>query len=236
MKRFYSVALASMAALAAIAAPASAATLRVPQAAISGTSLQDYLNGVGESINVTTDQVNIQRWKTTISGNSTMTLQISLAGNPRADAVGVYNANGPDSPPLYEVFPGSAPANWFAIASFRPATSQLIVSRFDQSGVLQAGPITYNGVNTSDFGYYIQGPNGTMYTQDSRQPGTNSTQAVVYAGTGDNFGCWWLCFEDSPLGGQGSDLSFDDAVLFLESVNPTPVSHTTWGSVKARFR
>ncbi|HEY6195994.1 MAG TPA: hypothetical protein VI504_13210 [Candidatus Eisenbacteria bacterium] len=236
MKRFYSVALASMAALAAIAAPASAATLRAPQAAISGTSLQTYFNGVGESINVTTDQLNIQRWKTTISGNSTMTLQISLAGNPRADAVGVYNANGPDSPPLYEVFPGSAPANWFAIASFRPATSQLIVSRFDQSGVLQAGPITYNGVNTSDFGYYIQGPNGTMYTQDSRQPGTNSTQAVVYAGTGDNFGCWWLCFEDSPLGGQGSDLSFDDAVLFLESVNPTPVSHTTWGSVKARFR
>jgi len=207
VKRFYSVALASMVALATIAAPARAAVLRAPQAVVSGTSLQDYLNGVGESINVATDQLNVQRWKTTISGNSTMTLQISLAGNPRSDAVGIYNADSPVVPPLYEVFPGSAPANWFAIASFRAATNQL-----------------------------IQGPNGTMYTQDSRQPGTNSTQALVFAGTGDNFGCWWLCFEDSPLGGVGSDLSFNDAVLFLESVNPTPVSHTTWGSVKARFR
>ena len=29
---------------------------------------------------------------------------------------------------------------------------------------------------------------------------------------------------------------FCDALLFLESINPTPVSKTTWGSVKARFR
>ena len=235
MKRAYSAASAAIVALLAIVAPAHAA-LRVPQVPVSGTSLQNYLNSVGEAINVATDQQNNQRWKTTISGNSTMTLQISLAGNPRANAIGIYNADGPAAPALYEVFPGSAPANWFAIASFRSTTSQLIVSRFDQNGVLKAGPITYNGVHTNDFGYYLQGPNGLFYSQDSRQPGTNAAQALEFAGTGDNIGCWWLCFEDSQFGAPGSDRSFDDAVLFLESVNPTPVSHASWGSVKARFR
>ena len=58
---------------------------------------------------------------------------------------------------------------------------------------------------------------------------------LSYAGTGVNTGSWWLAMEDLTTS-QGSDYDFDDAVLFLESVNPTPVEATTWGAVKARFR
>jgi hypothetical protein len=58
---------------------------------------------------------------------------------------------------------------------------------------------------------------------------------VTYSGTGINSGSWWLCMEDLDLA-QGSDRDFDDAVLFLESINPTPVNKTTWGDLKARFK
>ena len=33
-----------------------------------------------------------------------------------------------------------------------------------------------------------------------------------------------------------SDQDYEDAVLFLESVTPIPVSTTSWGQLKARFR
>ena len=77
-------------------------------------------------------------------------------------------------------------------------------------------------------------PAGFSYTQDARNIGANP-QALTFPGTGINSGSWWLCFEDISLGG-GSDQDYDDCVLFLESVNPTPVNKTTWGSLKARFR
>ena len=48
------------------------AALRVPQVPVLGPSLQGYLNGVGESINVLTDQENVQRWSSTVSGNSSL--------------------------------------------------------------------------------------------------------------------------------------------------------------------
>jgi hypothetical protein len=46
-----------------------------------------------------------------------------------------------------------------------------------------------------------------------------STQMLAYAGTGAEHGSW-LAMEDLTSS-QGSDNDFDDAVLFLESVNPT---------------
>ena len=231
MKRYYSAALAMLVAMAAMITPAHAA-LRVPQVPVAGGTLQGYLSGTGETINVLTDQQSIQRWKTTISGNSSITLQIELSGNSGNNSIGVYNATAGPVPSLYQIFPGSAPAGWFAVASFRSG-GLLVVNLFNQAGVPQSS-VSYTGVTTTDFGYYLSGPGGTFYTQDSRQPGTNSAQALIFSGTGDNAGCWWMCFEDSPF--ATGDRDFDDAVLFLESVNPTPVSQTSWGKVKSLFR
>jgi hypothetical protein len=81
----------------------------------------------------------------------------------------------------------------------------------------------------------MDGPGGLFYTQDARNPG-GLAQVLTYAGTGINAGNWWLCFEDlERFNGSGDD-DFNDGVLFCESVNPTPVSKTTWGSLKARFQ
>lgn len=230
MKRVATM-ITGLVALVALAGSASA-TLRAPQVPVLGGALQGYLNSQGESINVLTDQNAAQRWAATVSNNSTFTIQVELAGNAASNTIGLYNAN-LAAPPLYQVFPGAATSQWFAVASFRTSPVRVVVNLFDASATIQ-GTTTYLGADRNDFGFYLQGPGGTFFTQDARNPG-GSAQALTYAGTGINTGSWWLCFEDISLGG-GSDQDYDDCVLFLESVNPTPVNKATWGSLKARFR
>ena len=234
MRRLATMLVGSIA-LMAIAGSASAA-LRVPQVVVNNGTLQGYLNSVGESINVLTDQLDIQRWQSTVSNNSTFTLQVELAGNAATNTYGLYNASA-GSPPLYQLFPGAATNGWFAVASFRSSPTRVIVSLFDNTAALQ-GQNTYLGADKTDFGFYLlQAPASgglTFYSQDARNPG-GLAQVLTYAGTGSNSGSWWLCFEDLDPA-QGSDRDFDDAVLFAESINPTPVSKTSWGDLKARFK
>ena len=218
-------------ALAAVAGTASAA-LRSPQVPVAGGTLQAYLNSVGESINVLTDQQAVFEWASTVSNNSTFTIQVELSGNANSNTIGLYNASA-IVPPLYLVFPGVATAGWFAVASFRTGPTRVVVNLFDSNANLVAN-VTYLGADRNDFGFYLSpNPSTVFYTQDARNPGGNP-QALTYAGTGLNSGSWWLCWEDAPFVSDQSD--FDDAVLFLESVNPTPVNHTSWGSLKSRFR
>jgi len=218
-----------------LAASASAA-LRSPQVPVLGGTLQGYLNSVGESINVLTDQDATQTWSTTVSGNSTFSLMIELTGNAAVNTLGIYN--GPDAvPALYQVFPGAATTGWFATAAFRTAPDRVVISLFDQNSGFQ-GSTTYlaGPPNRNNFGYYLQrGGAGTFYSQDARNPG-GKAQALAYKGTGVNSGQWWLCWEDTQVSaGGGSDQDYDDAVLFLESIAPTPVHATSWGQLKARF-
>jgi hypothetical protein len=219
--------------LGGLLATSASAALRVPQIAVAGGSLQGYLNSQGESINVLTDQDATQTWTTTTSNNSTFTLQIELTGNAASNTIGMYNGADP-VPPLYQVFPGAATTGWFAVASFRTAPVRVVVNLFDANAALQ-GTTTYLGIDKTDFGYYLQqGAGQVLYSQDARNAG-GTAQMLTFAGTGLNSGSWWLAMEDATVA-QGSDRDFDDAVLFLESVNPTPVHTTSWGALKARFR
>ena len=228
MKRLVTM-IAGLLILVAFTSVASAA-LRFPQVAVAGGTLQGYLNGVGESINVLTDQQDIQRWASTVSNNSTFTIQIELSGDAAGNFYGIYNAGDP-APALYQVFPGAATAGWFAVASFRTAPIRVVVNLFNDLAMPQ-GTTTYLGADRNDFGFYLQRQPLVLYTQDSRNPG--GAQALTYAGTGANSGQWWLCWEDDDRA-AGADDDFDDGVLFLESVNPTPVNKTTWGELKSRF-
>jgi hypothetical protein len=218
---------------AAVLAGSAAADLRSPQVVFSSASLQAYLNGVGENINVLTAQQEAQIWKSTVSGNSTFTLMIELTGNAALNTYGIYG--GADGVPvLAQVFPGAAMTGWFATASFRESPTRVIVNLFDANAVLLQTNTYTPGPDRNDFAFYLQGPGGTFYTQDARNAGGNP-QMLTYAGTGVNFGSWWLCFEDTPFG--TTDVTdFDDAVMFLESANPTPVNTTSWGQLKARYR
>lgn len=229
------IAAAVVASLAVVAvAPAQAQySPRVPQIVFSTGSLQGYLNGLGESINVATDQVNAQVWQTGVSGNTEFTLMIELAGNAPANNIGIYNATDPNPvPALFQVFPGAASAGYFANVTFRNSPSRAIVTLFDdQANIL--GQTTYLGVDRTAFGFYIQGPGGLFFSQDLRNV-SGEPHVLTYAGTGINAGEWWQCFED--LAGQGLGADFDDAVLLLQSVVPTPASTTTWGRLKGLYR
>jgi hypothetical protein len=216
--------------IAASASLAAAFNPRVPQVAFNTAGLQGYLNGVGEAINVATDQVDAQVWTTSVSGNSTMTLMIELAGNAASNSIGVYNTNAGPVPPLFQLFPGAASSGWFATAHF--SGGNMTVTLFDNNSIIQ-GQNFYAGVNANGFGFYISGPGGTFYSEDSRNAG-GAAQILTYLGTGVNFGDWWECFEDTPF--AGGDQDFDDAVLLLQSVVPTPVDGTTWGRLKTLYR
>ena len=225
--------MAASLAFGAILATSASAALRVPQVPVNGGTLQGYLNSKGEAINVNTDQNAAQTWATTVSHNATFTLMIEFAGNAGSNAIGVYNAN--DAvPALYQVFPGGASNGWFAVASFQSAPDRVVVNLFDQTATFQSSN-TYLGADATAFGFYLQqNPGSTLYSQDARNAGSQP-QVLAYAGTGINTGNWWLAMEDLTSA-QGSDNDFDDAVLFIESVNPTPVQTTSWGALKARFR
>ena len=234
MKRFYFAALASVLAVAAPVAPAHAA-LAVPQIAFSSAALQARLNGFGESINVLTQQQDGLVWGSTVSTNATMTIQFELAGNPDGNEIGIaaLNPTGKIVTGFDPVFPSIDLATGsFAVASFRSG-GLLIVNVFDASATLLT-TLSYTGVNRSLFAYYIKNAGGTF----NSHVGFNAdakVHALAFAGTGENTGCWWVAWEDATIANYAA-ADYDDALVFMESLNPTPVNHTTWGSVKARFR
>ncbi len=228
IRLFPALALALLAVSFAVSPAAASFPLRSPQVAFQSASLQSYLNGQGESINVTTDQLDLEVWTSSVSGNATFTLMIELAANAPFNNLGVYNQGTPLM--LFQVFPGAAAAGWFAVASFQ-SSGNLVVSLFDNNSVFQ-GSTTYSGVNGQKFGFYLQGPGGLFHSEDGLNPGGNA-QALTYAGTGRNFGDWWLCWEDLPYAAASAD--FNDAVLLLQSIAPVPAKATTWGALKARY-
>jgi hypothetical protein len=226
-----SVLVAAMA-LAAFSTASLAASNRVPQVPVTGGGLQAYLNSKDGGITVLGDQLDVQTWKTTVSGNSAATLQISLGG-ASGNEIGLYEAHSHTT--RVPIFQKEAPAGWFAVVSFRTSVPELVINVFDGLGQHQSRtPI--DNFETENFGYYIKNIGGDIgHTEDTHNT-LGKAAALTFAGTGDNSGCWWLCFDQdrAASGDEGAD--FDDAVLFLESVNPTPVSKATWASVKARFR
>jgi hypothetical protein len=204
---------------------------RVPQVAVLGGSLQAYLNSVGEAINVNTDQDATQAWAKTSSSTQSHTIQFQGSLNAAAHILGMYNSTAA-VPPLYVLMSGAVGPLGFSTATFN-AVGNLIINRFDANANFLS-TTTYAGADPNGFGFYLSGPNGTYFTQDFRNPG-GLAQALAYKGTGANAGTWWLCWEESNRA-AGADDDFDDEVVLMESVNPTPVSRTNWGQLKARFR
>ena len=234
MKRFYAAVLTAFAALAAVNAPAHA-TPRSPQITFASADLQNRLNLMGESINVLTQQQDGLVWGTTVSGNSVLTIQFDLVHGNTGDAelgIAKLDPTGHTVTGLAAVFPAVADNGWFAVASFH-AGGALVVNLFDPTAVLR-GTLTYSGVNSALFAYYIKSSGNTYFSHDGFN-GDGKAHALAYAGTGQNTGCWWQCWEESPIPNY-LDADFNDAVVFMESMNPTPVSKSSWGQVKARFR
>ena len=213
--------------------PLQSAPLRTPQAVVHGTGLQDYFAGVGESIAPSTDQRDVGLLTMSASNNSTFTIQVELDRNPDGLVVGIYNGYDAN-PTLMPVFPAAAASGWFAVVSFRTPPVRVVVNLFDGGAVFQ-GTTTYLGADRRGAGCYVQGPGGTFYSQDARNPG-GTPQLLFFAGTGLNSGSIWLTVEDQPVAG-GADGDYDDVICFIDNLSTiTPLQHSTWGELKSRFR
>jgi hypothetical protein len=211
-------------------APAHGA-LRSPQVQVNGTGLQAYLTGLRQSLDVQTDQRVFQVFPTVMSSNSTVFYQFEVGLKEAGLAVGIYDSHLP-SPDLFTVLPVSSEPGWFAGVTFRRNPNRVLINLFDPIAHLVSTQ-TVLGLTTSEFGFYVQGLGGTLYSEDVRNPG-GAAQELSFAGTGIDAGNWWICFESTPL--ADSDRDFDDVVLYLEEVTVVPVRTTSWGELKARFR
>ena len=216
-----------------VARPASA-ELRSPQVPVLGGMLQAYFNSVGEHIAVDTDQDDIQHWAGK-SNSATYTVQIELGPKAPGIAVGFYDTNEP-SPALHELFPAEGVAGWFAVLSFHTGPVRAVVNVFDESASLR-GTHVYLGADRSAFSYYLSGPHGVFFVEDSRNPGGRA-QFLVYPGTYINTGAWWIAGEESSTAGSESDQDFDDAILYVgnDFCGCSPTVASTWGALKAHFR
>lgn len=232
LRNFIFTAAATALAGAVLTAPSSAAIpLRSPQVVFNYAPLQGYLNVVDFAINVATDQLDAQVWTTGVTGNTDFTLTLRT-GAGVASGIGVYNGNDPNPIPLlFQVFPAAAVPGWYAAMHFGAGT--LTVSLFDQANVFQ-GQTIYAGVNQNDFGFYIQGPAGLWFSQDSRNPPpTGHPQVLTYL-SNDIPGDYWECFEAPAYNPSVS--TFNGVVLNLQSVRPTPAVGTSWGRIKSIYR
>ncbi|HKQ58351.1 MAG TPA: hypothetical protein VJY35_10840 [Candidatus Eisenbacteria bacterium] len=197
---------------------------RDPQVVFNSADLQSGMH----PIDPLTDQLDAQVWNAS-SDFLTSSLLIELVRTSvTSHAIGIYDTTMPASP-LFNVLPDTARVGWFAVVYF--SGGNLTVTLFDQNAIIH-GQNTYPGVNANAFGFYIQGPAGTFYSQDSRNLG--SPHALTYGGIGVNFHDWWECFEDST--DPTIEADFDDVILLMQQAIPTVTHRSTWGRVKSLYR
>jgi len=231
-KRFAVGALVSCV-LATLLPHGASAALRVPQVAVTGAGLQTFMNGLGESIDVHTEQDATSVLATTVSQNATFTMQLELMTKSAGLSFGFYNAAAADPAP-FELFPPAAITGWFAVMTFRTSPVRAVVNVFDDNAIL-VSTTTYLGADKLGYGFYLDGPDARYYSQDQRNP-AGDAQLLFFRGTGTNTGAWWVAGEQGSRS-AGADGDFDDLVVYAEPLGcPCPVQRCSWGAVKSRFR
>jgi hypothetical protein len=228
MLRATTLSRAAVAAALAIAFTASVAgaALRSPQVSFVSGPLQAQLTALDGGINVTTDQQDAQVFTSGYTGNTDFTLYIK---NVAATSYGLYTGTDP-GPTLNPLFSPAALNGYRALCHF-DNTNGVTVQFQDQDGN-PIGSTFYSPINRNYFGFYVQGGSGTWFSQDGRN-GPNP-QVLAFNGTGANYGETFLCFQSTPYNGESS--TFDDAIIVLQSVVPTPTHNSTWGRIKATYR
>lgn len=206
-------------------AATSHAAARSPQVPVTGTALATFFATQGQTIDVNTQQLDLQR--AGIPANTSFQMRPFVSGSATS---GIYNAAAV-APALYAMLPGAASPGWFAIASFRTVPQRLIVNLFDQASSIQ-GTSTHLGADNADFGFYVQDAAGLFYSQDARNAGS-AARMLAFNGTGAFVGSTWICTETGA--GPGGDYA-DVITLVQFQFAPVSTQPSTWSRVKRLYQ
>ena len=222
------LALAALLAL-TFAAPVHA-QYRSPQLPITGTTLQDLLNGAGQSIDVTTQQREATAFSGVYVTRPPTYFLVRPLRNPD-DALAVFDAFAPWPSTLYPICPAGLPPGWYTEVYFDDFPNRMVVNSYDQNGTLM-GTASHPGLAVVPLAFATTGPGGVFTIYETRNPDLETHLLAYWATTA--YGTW-LCAETRTAAG-GGDFDFADAVFLLEGAIVTPVRTTTWGTLKQRFR
>jgi hypothetical protein len=215
-------------ALASVALLASASAHATP---ILGDSLQNVINGLyqsatcpscsplGQAPDVNANQATPDAtWQIEASGSSIATIVLELAGFADQNIFGIYDIYDPTH--TVQLFGGVA------------SSGSSVLLSFDETGMAYRNfAATGASFDGGYFGYYLQTPENTFYSQAGFNP-NGSDQMVAFQGDGDRIklpsklpGVWGsssyiLAWED--LAYDSSDKDFDDFVVYVESVTAVP--------------
>ncbi len=201
------------------ALPAARADLRVPQVPVSGAALATFLTAQAQTINVATQQQDVQQFGGLNVGSP---LQLTFRVHPMNGTTAeldAYNTFGPSSP-LFVICPGSIAPGWYTEVAFRSNPNRMVVNIFDGNNVFQ-GTSTYLNADPFAMGLAVVTPGGTHFSQDARNAG-GAAHLLFYRSTGGLTGSAWLGSEDQ----DGASSDFADGIFLLESFGAVPVERT----------
>ena len=216
--------------------PAHADPVRVPQVPVLTPALQSHLAALDQAIDVRTDQLAAQTapFHPRTGPYSAQFMLELVMDLPPGTTVGIYDP-GAAAPALCPVFTAPLSTGGFALLDFRPAPARVTVRMFDVDATLRESH-TCPGLLPRTFAFYLQGPAGTFYMEDARNPG-GAAQVLQFAADGIWYDDRWLAFEDRPVG-AGSDQGYDDVLFALHCAScvPDPARRRSWGALKGPYR
>jgi hypothetical protein len=200
--------------------------LRSPQVYFASAELQNDLGALGETINVSTDQIVMG---SSVAGNMSCPFLVEIVSRDTAAAltVGVYSTS-EATPALCPLLSGGFRKGWYCDCHVIRDT--MVVGTFDEQGAFQ-GFTRYAGFDGIHVGLYVQSGGDTWCSEDARNQGR--PQLLSFAGTGACFGFFFDAFEKAQYD-IGS--TFTSVVLDLEAACGDPVRTATWGQVKTLYR
>ena len=185
------------------------------------TVLNNYTVDGDSSVDTTQDSIadlSDSYWELTASGGSVATIVIEIAGYSGSNIFGVYNGS-----EYVELLNGVADQGDQVLLS--------LLDNFDGTYSVEVNTAD-TGIDFSSaiFGYYLDTPDGTFYS-DTSLNNDGVDHMVAYEGQGDLFqipgrpaGTWtdneWILAWEDLYGGGDSD--YNDFVVMVESVQPVP--------------
>ena len=192
--------------------------------------LQAQFNAKGIPVNTLTQQLPYDYFVPNyLDPTAEFKLMFEFAGNNSSNVLGIYSLSsaydfvaGTGSLDKIVVFPGAAgnfgftTDPWKSEVSFNTDTT--VTVEIKKNTVVQSN-VTYSGFSGNAFGFYLEGPGGTFYSDDAMNDNANPQFLAFLDGSNVTPG-WIFAFEDLPY--PSSDKDFQDLAFHGQSLNPVP--------------